>query len=854
MYGWLSTGGAFSNTDDRDIVLRTSHADNKVVIGNSNDTTAALYVSRNNVGVRCTPSDTNALEVEGDIEFITSKAVFSRERNPRNSISILEDRLSMQSSTSSNPDKETGFVDTTGLIKSSMLVADGIYLPQVVLEHVHVMDILPSRVLNGYNSIVDGFKIVISVRYRDDFTNMVKLIMINRKVLDLWRINDMDAAIQLEVSYHIPEQQDSALSFAPNDTIKMHLLYDVCGKTEQYAQLVNVVKPTTLVSHHFETTYTDTTDNVLVVHLRTRNAKDDYFQIGNCYVVRAASSDSITSSPNHLLRLRYKQVIIPSADVHEIDTDFDPVPKDIILRFEAPDRRAPLRELLMPLLENDTTVLSKGLLWFATDAYIPPPVTETNVGVGYYTNASDGMYYYLLNDTELVRNSSFASIGGEGRTIAPVSRALDYVIIGDLEPKIVHRHYQPALNGTVVVDTGNIGDANSFVIRRQTLSYEYMALPMIIEAAVQLERTTIRYTIDMTINGAFDLITRVYQGKYAYVMDAWSNHVWSIVSASTSSDGKKVVVMRCLNYYEDIGLLPYILTSRVINIVPFKFFMLTQLGTETTDAFIPTQLGIGTANVRETLTVAGSASFEKTIVIKDQHSSGPEFHIKYADNGLNLNGIVNVSPHISTFNNSVMCGGTLTAMDVYKASDGRIKQLIKPSCTSECLQILNDIKIHDYYLKGDVLNSQRKGVLAQELMMIVPDAVIQSAEEQVVECISCYVRVGRNGQLVTEQHSVLHNVIQGKQNDLAIIGHHTDARSQTKRARIVAIETGEHGDIVITLDPPIPSIPLMQNVYVVGIWDRRYAVNYEYLYMAGLCAMQKISAELEDLKKQMKHI
>lgn len=71
LYGWIevaaSNNCAFQNTVPDDIILRTTKADNKIVIGNSSSNTcnAAIYISGNNVGIKKQPNTGVSLDVDG---------------------------------------------------------------------------------------------------------------------------------------------------------------------------------------------------------------------------------------------------------------------------------------------------------------------------------------------------------------------------------------------------------------------------------------------------------------------------------------------------------------------------------------------------------------------------------------------------------------------------------------------------------------------------------------------------------------------------------------------------------------------------------------------------------------------
>lgn len=71
LYGWIEVGASnnalFSNTSNEDIIIRTIQPSNKIIMGNtaSSITSAAVYITGNNVGINKVPDSNIRLDVNG---------------------------------------------------------------------------------------------------------------------------------------------------------------------------------------------------------------------------------------------------------------------------------------------------------------------------------------------------------------------------------------------------------------------------------------------------------------------------------------------------------------------------------------------------------------------------------------------------------------------------------------------------------------------------------------------------------------------------------------------------------------------------------------------------------------------
>ena len=153
MYGWLEAGGAtsltsFNNTDNYDVVLRTSYTNNKLVFGNSNNTTAGMYIVGNNVGISKVPS--HSLDVHGDIvgdhrlllttnpscNLATSNIDYNIEMTSSN-IRFFAQTNKINNSNVSN----TMVLSSFGVLQNRMLVSNTIRTMGPMLSNVYIEEV-----------------------------------------------------------------------------------------------------------------------------------------------------------------------------------------------------------------------------------------------------------------------------------------------------------------------------------------------------------------------------------------------------------------------------------------------------------------------------------------------------------------------------------------------------------------------------------------------------------------------------------------------------------------------------------------------------------------------------------------
>jgi hypothetical protein len=205
---------------------------------------------------------------------------------------------------------------------------------------------------------------------------------------------------------------------------------------------------------------------------------------------------------------------------------------------------------------------------------------------------------------------------------------------------------------------------------------------------------------------------------------------------------------------------------------------------------------------------------------------------------------------------STEISGTLIATDILKTSDERMKRIVSPSSKGSRLDLdkIKKINIRDFTFCNDKENTVHKGVVAQELQKIIPEAVLRTKDQRVVECINRYCEIDEQGRLLLDEKLFKH--VQNRYDgllDLAVLPKHLNEQNEYQRLKIIDhLRCHDTHRIMLEVDPPVD--PVYRELYVVGVWDTCLTVNYEYLYMMGLNVIKDLCSDMTALKQEVQAI
>lgn len=320
MYGWLESGGAtsvsstFHETTAYDVILRTSYATNKLVLGNSNNTVAGMYIMGNNVGVS-KPNPTKALDVHGEI---TCDYVTTYTTNPecnqltpyidyRIEVCASNIRFEVQTdkNTNSNP-TTTMYLDSFGVLSNRIIIADKIKTRGQTLSNMYIKSVYPNDMNDDH--VISGYTMLLEVAYQDYFIPN-DMFLVDRTFFQV--INNRIEKIDEETSHlvvtfkmYLPEQNATPFPFQSESNIPELLLLENLDLFNM-PTLSNLIENNILYKDVLITEYEygpydlRVTFDVLVDHNR-----DGFFKKGSYYHVKTLrSEETLALIPNNILLL-----------------------------------------------------------------------------------------------------------------------------------------------------------------------------------------------------------------------------------------------------------------------------------------------------------------------------------------------------------------------------------------------------------------------------------------------------------------------------------------------------------------------------------------------------------------------
>ncbi|HLP54718.1 MAG TPA: tail fiber domain-containing protein [Fluviicola sp.] len=245
-------------------------------------------------------------------------------------------------------------------------------------------------------------------------------------------------------------------------------------------------------------------------------------------------------------------------------------------------------------------------------------------------------------------------------------------------------------------------------------------------------------------------------------------------------------------------------------------------------------IGIGTNNPLAPLHVMGYKQSAKT------SGNGAEGHKNGWDNGWDSDRYANLS---------IFCEygvGTRTSFfchENFSMSDARIKEVVGRSNAQEDLARLLRLQVTDYrHIDRNTYGDKtHKKVIAQEVEEVYPEAVGQR-QETIPNIFSQAVSsvFDEAAERLSVTLSKNHELVAGDRVDLV---HEDGTREQYR----VETATDAAFTVKTTANPG--------NVFVYGkqVDDFRF-VDYDSLFMLGVSAIQALSAEMDEVKKQLKDL
>jgi hypothetical protein len=339
MYGWLEAGGAtsltsFNNTDNYDVVLRTSYTNNKLVFGNSNNTTAGMYIVGNNVGISKVPS--HSLDVHGDIvgdhrlllttnpscNLATSNIDYNIEMTSSN-IRFFAQTNKINNSNVSN----TMVLSSFGVLQNRMLVSNTIRTMGPMLSNVYIEEVYPNE---NDDHVETGYTFITDALYKDYFSPSNTFLVGDVFFNVVNRIVNTSSNLIVNVTLPFPEQNAVQFPFETGEIIDIQLLRNINPLDDLPQSLI----VSDYVHHNVSvTSYAYNIDSsVITLSLTVNDYNERFFKLGTYYHYKTIKNEETMGvHPDNILYLSDFSNIVQVGDVTNMNVSFRmPVENDSI--------------------------------------------------------------------------------------------------------------------------------------------------------------------------------------------------------------------------------------------------------------------------------------------------------------------------------------------------------------------------------------------------------------------------------------------------------------------------------------------------------------------------------------------
>jgi hypothetical protein len=807
MYGWLETGGAankhFDQTRMNDVILRTSRIDNNVVIGNSNATNAALYISSNAIGMRTIPNLNYTLDVNGAIKANTSLDMIQANSLCRMTASNIDLKFNNASRV---------YVDSFGLTRNKLLVTNEVKTRSVMLRNTMVYDVYPSDFNDNTNMQVTGWTLEID-------TNLSKYIM-DTVVLNInstmYYVVNTDVTtppiMKVNIIYYFPDQQNisqGTLTFSPGDILDVEVLEDLY-KT-------NKVEPVYIPMVLNDYSYRDNVFMQLAVTL-TDLKNISFLNRRALYHIKTTNSPTAVNRPFDNIFLL---------------TDFYFLNETILyLQFRSVDNITPIDAMAQSLFMGFDSSNPRPLYVYILDAIYPKSFRELDVIWGFFT-AQTGVTYMSLRDTELI---------GMVNLEANKTNVLENITFNSLINFDVETMFLDPTEGLLIL----LRDFDSQYVyaERGNIQYTYIGCPVQILDAEFIGDYTIRYFITNVFNFFSDL--KQYEDQFVYVVDR-ASRIWKLT---------KVMIMNSGSYIElgNVSGEPfsaadtYLVNPRYIYMVPFKYLSLYVIGNFKDNCYIHNSVGVGTNLISERLTVKGNASVNNELRWYDDESENI-FYQRFTAEMFDINNKLIISTSNLVANKDLTVHGVVTANDFMSVSDKRLKKDLVAADPNHDLNVISQINIHNFKFKDEHQygGKQKKGVIAQELELTLPHVVCKS--EGFIPLLYKYGKANKSRKLVL--HHVRADIFaQLKEDSLLRIsrGHTMPPQWIDSKIKHIVYKPDEEV-LFITLEC-CEVFDVGERIFVYGPYSPYKTVDKDYLFMTAINAIKALKSQMDDLRCQ----
>lgn len=672
MLGWLQNGGGinkyFNETRLSDVLLCTEQSNN-IVIGNlgpglSNAGNAAIYIQNNAIGVNCVPTIPDiAFDVAGNVRVKTGYTV--------DADNIISNKLSLSSNC---------LMTSNGLISTSNTVA-------TTLPYRRITDSVDAFVysIDLINNVIE---LDFTYKPRFHIESEGGVMNINNISYSILKSDIIDF-LQNRYRFRL---RNEITNVTLNDSITVHFYKQLPDTVTEHPikvpiQIIQAIYSTTdVTTMTMYATVLDTTylshflDNTVVVMFASSSQK-------HIYLMKNSSYDWNTS--------------IFTATIRSIDNVSD-------ISESVPMYLSSLYvDIYYTHAHRETT-----------------SITENDIAFGRYLTSGQEVSITFTTTTIL---STFANTR-DNRLNGLDSLTLSFG--NSPESYSVNAFYREHVFNRLVV---NVRGLSSIPVCGTTnISYVFVGTSIpVISSMYGQQGGSIIYEYGQ--NDALFDIFKMY--NLLYIIDSWYTGVWKVVHVDKCNNTVELQPDDAAIVSIDVRAL----SPRTIFAIPFNIKYQCGLTNKYTDAFFSNSVTIGTNQItaRDRLTVGGCISVEEKITwySKDRHdfyacmvpTSSNTFFQSYnaALDEFNINNKITITSNAANIMVDTNVHGIMTANSFSSPSDIKLKNNIRSSDSVADLHKLLQVDICDFNYKSSP-GFSHKGVIAQELEKVIPEAVYEN--------------------------------------------------------------------------------------------------------------------------------
>jgi hypothetical protein len=825
MFGWIETGGFFTHTASNDIVFRTVSANQFIAIGNSDsqNTIAAMYVLNNCIGINSIPDSDFNLKVDGTSLFMRDLTCSNQITNSQ----IINNGNQLRFTGTSNIESAIVLDTFDSRLQAQTILTSNIVTKKILLTNVLVKNITMVQFQDTLDDpIVYGADIDIDASLAENFNDGI-MIVINNRTFIVWSVNQNASNVTLRLSNYSSFAPIGSIVFGINDVIDIVVLESWNQGNASVAQETLYYR---FVIDSF--TYTDVNANglsqppevftskaILQLNVFFRNKTHvlrENVRIGDLYCISDKLS-YLKGMPSVILELTDYNTYTTSSGLLAYS-----------MTFTKNTEYVDLNALLGSIIG-----VSKTIVVFPLTFLKAPMIQDDNVTVGYSIDAIARRMSYLLTSTRLTHLTSASGF----------NYGIKSIRLGDRPLKSIAKYYM-LTNESVVIDTFAVTDT-MFNVARQTVVIDFNGIPICIEAATRISDVLAEMTISI-------------QPDMAYMLENLAEYVGNYL---TWVDKSSFIVQLNQLVYDDINGVYHIgITNnsqqwpvsffqsnprRIVYVMPFKFTTHLRLGEVPFSTFVPTSLSIGTIQTNAKLNVDGNASFVNDIVLCNSKRSASNlrdnmFIMNYSDSRLfNMNNVLTISASNINVAGDGMFSGDLLATNYNTFSDRRLKENIQDTSIKDDLDRILQIDVKTFNFKYSTCGTAKKGVIAQELQRIYPDAVKSKRDvyplcepDTVYNCIDNQINFNSD------------TMVEAAVGDSLRISTH-GCLIETKITKIIQRQTLFGYTCFIEVDKKI-----QPESFIIGVVSDILTVNYEYLYLSSINAIKQLANDILKMKVQ----